>query len=262
MYGYNSTGYAQIKVPASVTKTGVTVVVPPHAVELAPGVFDLGTTVYKGKQVQGYMFIDYKKGRGHKPRHKSGGGGGGKSTCFAHLAKGARWKVTEPYLLNPSNTNGLSTSFVESAIASSLNAWDAEVSFNIFGPGTTTFDTLVADTSSPDGKNEVYLGAIDGTGSIAMVIVWGIFGGPPSGRKLVEWDMVFDDAEFTFGDALLNPNVMDLLNIGTHEAGHAAGMGHPDDSCLEETMYRFAGFGETKKRTLHTGDITGIVKLY
>jgi len=32
--------------------------------------------------------------------------------------------------------------------------------------------------------------------------------------------------------------------------------------CTEETMYRFATEGETKKRTLNTGDITGIKKLY
>jgi len=42
----------------------------------------------------------------------------------------------------------------------------------------------------------------------------------------------------------------------------AAGLGHPDDSCTEETLYRFAAFGETKKRTLNTGDIAGINELY
>ncbi|MEK0349324.1 MAG: hypothetical protein QQN50_06000 [Nitrosopumilus sp.] len=39
-------------------------------------------------------------------------------------------------------------------------------------------------------------------------------------------------------------------------------MGHPTDDCTEETMYRFAGAGETKKRDLNTGDITGIQRLY
>ena len=80
---------------------------------------------------------------------------------------------------------------------------------------------------------------------------------------------MFDDTEFRFGDAgptneigLGDVTIMDLLNIATHEAGHAAGLGHPDDSCTEETMYRFASSGETKKRTLHAGDIAGIVDLY
>ena len=39
-------------------------------------------------------------------------------------------------------------------------------------------------------------------------------------------------------------------------------MGHPDSTCTEETMYAFANFGETKKRTLEAGDIAGVAKLY
>jgi hypothetical protein len=73
--------------------------------------------------------------------------------------------------------------------------------------------------------------------------------------------MVFDDVDFawsTTGSA----GAMDLQNIATHENGHAAGMGHPGDSCTEETMYRFAGFGETKKRDLNYGDIAGVQALY
>ena len=55
---------------------------------------------------------------------------------------------------------------------------------------------------------------------------------------------------------------MDSLNIANHEAGHVAGMDHPAKKCTEETMYPFAEQGETKKRTLHTGDIQGIKELY
>lgn len=39
-------------------------------------------------------------------------------------------------------------------------------------------------------------------------------------------------------------------------------MGHPDDSCTEEIMHRFASAGETKKQDLHTGDGAGINELY
>ena len=55
---------------------------------------------------------------------------------------------------------------------------------------------------------------------------------------------------------------MDFLNIATHEAGHAAGLGHAPDTCLDETMYRFASEGEINKRDLNPGDIAGIVALY
>ncbi|MEK0324046.1 MAG: matrixin family metalloprotease [Nitrosopumilus sp.] len=51
-------------------------------------------------------------------------------------------------------------------------------------------------------------------------------------------------------------------NIAAHKIGHVTGMGHPTDDCTEETMYRFAGAGETKKRDLNTRDITGIQRLY
>lgn len=84
--------------------------------------------------------------------------------------------------------------------------------------------------------------------------------GPPSQRQIVEWDMMFDDVDFDWGNGL--PTTMDFQNIATHEDGHAAGMGHPSDSCTEETMYRFAAEGEIKKRDLNTGDITGIKALY
>ena len=55
---------------------------------------------------------------------------------------------------------------------------------------------------------------------------------------------------------------MDFENIATHELGHSVGMGHPADECTEETMYRFASEGETKKRDLNAGDIAGVNQLY
>ena len=55
---------------------------------------------------------------------------------------------------------------------------------------------------------------------------------------------------------------MDFENIAQHELGHAFGLGHPRDDCTNETMFRFADFGETMKRDLHYGDIAGISSLY
>ncbi len=42
----------------------------------------------------------------------------------------------------------------------------------------------------------------------------------------------------------------------------AAGLGYPEDSCVEETMYRFAEVGETKKQSLAAGEIAGVGALY
>ena len=256
------------RIPAD-TQGGATVVVPPHAVEIAPGIFDLGTVTVNGEVLQGYMFVDYKKGFSHKPNHKPGNGTNGGTTCFAFLSQGARWKNTEPYVLNTTNSDGMTAAFVDSVTAVSLDAWDSQVAFEIFGNRNTSAVVDGADTSAPDNKNEIFFGSIAEPGVIAVTIVWGIFSGPPQIRKLVEFDAVFDDPDFLWGDAgptsetsLGNTSIMDYNNIAAHEFGHAAGMGHPSDSCTEETMYRFGQAGETKKRTLNAGDIAGINELY
>lgn len=254
------------RVPATNDKSGNIVVIPTHAVEVAPGVFDLGTVTVDGKVVQGYMFIDYKKGFSHKPNHNAGASG---SSCFAFMSQGARWKTTEQYVLDTTNNDGMNVSFVDVITAVSLDAWDSQVAFEIFGNRDLVGVVDGADTSAPDNKNEIFFGNIADPGAIAVTIVWGIFSGPPQQRKLVEFDTVFDDPDFFWGDAgptsetlLGNTAIMDYQNIATHEFGHAAGMAHPSDSCTEETMYRFAQSGETKKRTLNAGDIDGIKKLY
>ncbi len=246
---------------ASNENSGVAVVIPSHAVEVADGVFSLGTAVIDGKKVEGMMFIHYKRENAKPPWAGGGKGDKGGSTCYAFLAKGAKWKNLESWVVNPANTEGLSDGFVFSNLASDIQKWGDASSFNILGDGSTTTATLVADTSSPDNQNEVYFGSIDSPGAIAVTIVWGIFSGPPRGRELVEWDMVYDQVDFDWS-ASGEAGKMDFENIATHELGHAVGMGHPGSTCLEETMYAYAGYGETKKRDLNAGDIVGISKLY
>jgi hypothetical protein len=261
------------RVPVTNDKAGVELIIPKHAQEVADGVFSLGLAQdIDGRMVEGYLIIDKKKenakpgtvcGNGIcEPGEKKsctadcGGGNGdtGKSTCYALFAKGARWKATEPYITGP----GIDLDFTET----SLETWDSEVSFNIFGTRDASRVVDGADDESPDGKNEVEFSYLGAGGTIAYTIVWGIFSGPPPGRVLIEWDAVFN-TYYPFGD--YNPGdetTMDYRNIAVHEFGHALGLSHPDDSCTEETMYRFASLNETKKRTLEAGDIAGVNKLY
>ncbi len=242
-------------IPATNDRANVPVIIPAHAVEVADGVFSLGTARdVDGRIVEGFLFIDNRRGNAKPPWAGGGKNGdkGGNSKCYEFLAKGARWKTVEKYLTG----SGIDPTLTET----SLNAWDTVVSFDVFGIRDTTGTTDGADTESPDGKNEVEFASLGATNTIAYTIVWGIFYGPPRQRELVEWDVVFnsDYAWSLSGEA----GKMDYQNIATHEFGHALGLGHPEDTCAEETMYRYAEFGETKKRTLEAGDVKGIQELY
>jgi len=249
--------------------SGRTLVLPPAA-DFSDTI-SLGEAVdpRSGAKVEGLMFIHHKKEFVQKPSKGSGTKAGAK--CYAFLAKGAKWKIVEPWVMNPSNIDGVNETTLFNLMDGALGKWEDATDgvvgngsgVAIFGAGTSTTSPLTADSSSPDGQNEVYFADISSTGAIAVTIVWGIFSGPSSQRKLVEWDMVFDDVDFDWSaEAAAVSGKMDFDNIATHEDGHAAGMGHPSDSCTEETMYRFASTGETKKRDLNTGDITGINNLY
>lgn len=235
-------------------------------------VISLGTGIdpKTGKMVEGLAFIHYKKDFTHKPNHP-GGGGGTTSKCFSFLSQGTKWKTVESWVVNPANTRSLTSTFVFDNLSSNIGKWEDAadgtvgngVSVDILGSGSSTNSALVADSQNPDGQNEVYFADVSSQGAIAVTIVWGIFSGPPFARELVEWDQVYDDVDFDWSaSATGEAGKMDFENVSTHEIGHSDGMGHPDDSCTEESMYRFSANGETKKRDLNTGDIAGINQLY
>lgn len=233
----------------------------PAAADRAPvislgGAIDPGT----GQVVEGYAFVHYRGegARGGNPAKPPRGG----EVCYSFLASGAKWKTVEPWVVNPSNGEGLDEGFVAGNLAADIAKWEsAAEGVNILGVGSQTGDVLVADTVAPDDVNEVYFGDINSPGAIGVTIVWGVFRGRTSERKLVEWDQVYDQVDYNWS-GIGEAGKMDFENIATHELGHAVGMGHPSDSCIEETMYRFAAPGETKKQTLEQGDIAGVKALY
>ncbi|MBR9704996.1 matrixin family metalloprotease [Candidatus Pacearchaeota archaeon] len=238
--------------------SGISIVIPAHAVEVAHNVFSLGTAIdVDGRIVEGFIIVHKKNNA--KPPWAGGGGKKGGSTCYSLIAKGASWKNPEPYILD----NGVDSSLMKT----SIDTWEAEVNSEIFGDEDLNgvFDGIDGDEigERPDGKNEVTqfsLGPLD-SNTIAYTITWGRFSGKPSERYLSEWEMVFN-TDFAFGDGELNESVMDFQSIASHELGHALGLSHPDSTCIEETMYASAGYGETKKRDLFDGDIAGLKELY
>ncbi len=184
------------------------------------------------------------------------------SSCYAFLGRGVEWKeLPVDYVVDPDNLDGLEEEFVINAIFLGAEEWDKHTSADLFGSYTVDYNSTW-DSDAPDGRNELLFGDYPEDGVIAVAIIWGYFGGRPSNRRIVEFDILFD-TDFTWGDATVDPAVMDLQNIATHEIGHGAGLADLYDTvCAEETMYGYSNYGEVKKRDLNVGDITGIQALY
>lgn len=220
-----------------------------------------------GEMVEGYAIIKYKD----KPAKPSGTVKPAKPTktpvCYGYLGSGVKWKNLENWVINPAQRNASSTymlddEFIYNTISNGIAKWENAAQYNIIGGGIKTSDVLGADTVSPDGLNEVYFADIDEPDVIGVTIIWGIFGGAPKNRKIVEWDQVYDDTDFMWGNDG-NPYMMDFESIATHELGHTVGMGDLYTSdCIDETMYGYAGEGEINKRDLGPGDTKGISLLY
>ncbi len=232
------------------------VTIPVNAVEVAPGVFSLGSAIVNGERIEGYAFVHYKDEFSRRDGDAIAG-----SSCYGFLSKGAKWKTLEPWIVNPTNTRGLDGIFVLNNLDSDISKWETAAGKNILGSGSITSDILVADMSTADGQNEVYFADVDNSGVIAITIVWGRFSGSISQRYLVEWDQVYDDVDFDWG--IGESGKMDFENLATHELGHSVGMNDLYNSvCAQQTMYGYATEGETNKRNLEAGDITGVKKLY
>lgn len=242
----------------------------PQAADHSP-VIHLGSRIdpETGGVVEGYAFVHYKnanaKGGSAKPPKPTP-----QPTCYGFLSSGAKWKTVEPWLVNPTNSRGLAADFLLNNLTADISKWEDAadgvvgngMGVDILGDGVLTYDSLIADTASPDGKNEVYFADVSSSNAIAVTIVWGIFGGAPQNRKLVEWDMIYDDVDYDWS-AAGEAGKMDFENIATHELGHSAGLADLYTSaCGEETMYGYASYGETKKRDLNAGDIAGANSLY
>jgi hypothetical protein len=248
--------------PASKTLAqGRPISLPPKASEIAQGIYDLGVARdVDGTVVHGFAFIHYRKAFA-RPDKLAGSKPAKASPCYAFMASGAKWKgAPEPFVFDMAS--GTDAGVCLTQIETAISTWEAAAQRDILGNGSLGV-VFPDQLNAPNGQNEVMFGHLDDSGVIAMTQVWGVWDGPPAGRQLVEWDMVFgigwawwngvDPKPFTFTD---------FLSIATHEIGHAMGLDHPSDTCTEETMYAYSGWSETKKRDLNAGDIAGIQKLY
>ena len=176
-------------------------------------------------------------------------------TCYKLM--GIKWKsLPVSYVLNPSNPQGLSEAFVTSAISTSAETWDAPTPAELLNDIYTIDYT--AQYRVQNFQNAIAFGDYPEDRVIAVTSVWYT----PVGKQIVEFDMLFN-TRFVWGDATINPLVMDLQNIATHELGHGVGLSDIySTQCSAVTMYGYSTEGETQKRTLEQPDITGLQRMY
>lgn len=167
---------------------------------------------------------------------------------------GIHWGTTDlpvDYTVNLEGS-GLDASTAD-VLVTSFETWDTETGTELFG--AVIIATVRA--GSLDGSNAISWGNCPTAGVIAVTYIWYW----SDTGEIVETDTMFDTdyAWSLTGEA----NKMDLQNIATHEFGHWL--------CLEDlamrpasqqTMYAYSMFGETKKRTLESGDIAGLELIY
>ncbi|NIP29558.1 MAG: hypothetical protein GTO02_04305, partial [Candidatus Dadabacteria bacterium] len=78
-------------------------------------------------------FIHYKKDFA-KPPWAGGGNKGKEAKCYDFLGKGVKWNnLPVNYIIDPDNPDGLSESFITSAISAAAEEWDANTGVELFG---------------------------------------------------------------------------------------------------------------------------------
>ena len=161
------------------------------------------------------------------------------------------WYSTANYYINSLNDEGLAESGVTAAITTSAATWNSATK-------TSTVFSYVGDTTrtagTRDGYNVVSFGSYS-SGVIGVTYIWSI------GKRIIETDTRLNNY-FTWSlDE--EAGTMDVQNIMTHEFGHWCGLADLySSSDYWLTMYGYADYGETYKRTLATGDITGLNIVY
>lgn len=174
------------------------------------------------------------------------------------LFGGVKWPATMKYWVNPTDSGLEETGEVLNALSASLDTWNTAITgeFKLFE--TPEEDDSVYYSKDRDFTNTVTWGELPWVNAIAMCAFW--FN--PVTKEILESDVVFS-TDFSWSvDGTDSSDKMELQSIATHEFGHNGLNDLYIPPSTELTMYGYSSLGETKKRDLGTGDISGIRELY
>jgi len=169
----------------------------------------------------------------------------------AYSLNGPSWAGAQmSYLVNSANLD-LAGLPADTAVRAGADVWlqqSGVFRFNYAGSSSQTTNTY-------DGVNLVLFRNASSGSAIATTYWW------TSGSRIVDADVVFWDAAFTFfaGSSGCSGGFY-IEDIAVHEFGHALGLGHSSSS--DATMYPSVSSCNTRNRTLDADDIAGARALY
>lgn len=175
------------------------------------------------------------------------------------LSLDARPYSLENYEIEAANDGSFSSSAIMGIFSASVTEWENVVG-NKIGSASPIADS---NGISFNGKNQVSMTTLDVgmPDALAITAMWLTC---PTGASvdscsvdlnIVEWDQMYDISgrEWSLSGA---QNAVDLPSVVVHEFGHVMGLDDIYDlSCWKATMYGYAGYGETFRRSLSQEDI-------
>lgn len=204
----------------------------------------------------GRLWVHVYHAKGGNPGPPGGGGGGSGSctdtntqTAYSTFAPAKSTSMAFK-LTAGSVPSYLGTSSVASTVSAAFGAWNAVHNYYSFS------NSGGASQPADDATNSVGFGMFTGSGAgSALAATWSWTDN--TGR--IKGADIFFNTKFTFGifTACNAQNTYEIGDLITHEIGHTAGLGHVSDSQAMATMYPSAPTGETRKRSLTTGDKNG-----